>query len=354
MPHRSRPDDRPPRRLELAHRRGVERMDRRTDAAVQGGIKLAPFAARHHRPGRQPHRRQHRPDHHRVRREHLAQQRHGRPVRPSPLRRLHRPRLDLGPGVFQHRTGQHILGLGMGRDAEPRHVDPHDPHAVDFRRQQLQRHAGRCRHAKVRHHHRVIAVGIGQFMHRITNVFEELARDQCFGVEGHIAHTPPRAVEVAHEGQPVDTAGRTGQHRRHPPHPQADAQRAEGRAHRLRLVMRSLRIVRRILVEDLRLSRGPRCPLHLARTAHGSPSRPHPQARHHRHAAARPRHRSGARYRWRRSGLPRSFASRAGGKAGKLAVQPRKRLEVKHCHTPLPAISSEPRPCRACRHRSRG
>ena len=64
-----------------------------------------------------------------------------------------------------------------------------------------------------------------------ADVLEQLARDQRLRVERHIAHGPPRAVEMRGEGQAVDAAGRAGQDRRGPPHAQTDAQRPEGRAH---------------------------------------------------------------------------------------------------------------------------
>ena len=250
MPHGGRTDHGPAGGLEFAHRRRIERMDRGTDARVQRGIKLAPFAAGHHWPGGQTHRRQHRADHHRVGGKHLAQQGNRGAVRPALQRRLYGTRLDLGPGIFQHRPGQHILGLGMSGNSKARHVDADDAHTVYLAWQQLQRHARGGGHTKVGHHHRIIAVGIGQFMHRIADIFEQLAGDQGFRIERHIAHRAARAVEMRHEGQAIDTAGRTRQHRRHPAHPQADAQRPEGGAHGLRFVMRSLGVIGGVLIKN--------------------------------------------------------------------------------------------------------
>ena len=254
--------DRAARRLKFADGGGVEGVDRRDHAAVEGGVELAPFAAGDDRTGGEAHRRQHRADHHRVGGEHLAQERHGRAVAPARGRGLHRTRLDLRARVFQHRAGEHVLGLGMGRDAEARHVDADDPDAVDLGRQKLQRHAGGGRHAEVRHHDGVVLLRVRKLVHRVADVLEELARHQRFGVERHIADRAACAVEVAHEGQPVDAARRTREHGRHPPHPQADAQRAEGRAHALRLVVRTLRVVARELVEHLGVARGARRRLH--------------------------------------------------------------------------------------------
>jgi hypothetical protein len=68
-------------------------------------------------------------------------------------------------------------------------------------------------------------------------------RSPAFGIERHIADRAPRAVEMRGEGQAVDAAGRARQDRRRAPHAQTDAQGAEGRAHGLRLVMRTDRIV---------------------------------------------------------------------------------------------------------------
>jgi hypothetical protein len=52
--------------------------------------------------------------------------------RRAALGRLHGPCFGLFAGVVQHRAGQHVLGLGMGRHAEARHVDADDAHAVDL------------------------------------------------------------------------------------------------------------------------------------------------------------------------------------------------------------------------------
>ncbi len=153
---------------------------------VQGGVKLAPFAGRHHRAGRQPHGSQQAVDGDRVGREDLAHQGDGRQLGLAALGRGDRPRLDLGAGVVQHGAGQHVLGLGMGRHAEARHVDADDPHAVDLLGQHLQRHAGSSRHAEVRHHHRVVALRVGDLLDRLADVLVELARNQRFGIEGHV------------------------------------------------------------------------------------------------------------------------------------------------------------------------
>ena len=64
--------------------------------------------------------------------------------------------------VAQHGAGQHVLGLGMGRHAEARHVDADDAHAVD-----LASAAGRSGtpeavgHAEVDDDDGVVVVGLG-------------------------------------------------------------------------------------------------------------------------------------------------------------------------------------------------
>jgi len=147
------------RGLELAHDGGVERVDRGRDRAVERGVELAPFAGRHDRAGGQAHRLPAcAPMHHRIGREHLAQQGARSAARPAAPRRLHRARLDLGAGVGQHGAGEHVLGLGMSRHAEARHVDADDAHAVDLLRQQPQRHAADAVGTqRFDHHDRVIA-----------------------------------------------------------------------------------------------------------------------------------------------------------------------------------------------------
>jgi hypothetical protein len=111
--------------------------------AVERGIELAPFACRHDRAGGQAHRLEHHADADRIGREHLAQQRDRGLVGTTVARRLHRACWPRCGRKFQHGAGQHVLGFGMGRHAEARHVDADDAHAVDLLGQQLQRHAAR-------------------------------------------------------------------------------------------------------------------------------------------------------------------------------------------------------------------
>ena len=126
--------------------------------------------------------------------------------------------------IFQHRAGQHILGFRMGRHAEARHIDADDADAVDFLGQQLQRHARRGGHAKIGDDHRVVKLGIGHLEDRLADVLEQLAGDQGFGIERHIADGAARAVEMRGEGQAIDAAGRAGQDGRGAAHAQPNPQ----------------------------------------------------------------------------------------------------------------------------------
>jgi hypothetical protein len=101
--------------------------------------------------------------------------------------RLHRALLGLAAGVLEHGAGEHVLGLGMGRHAEARHVDADDAHAVDLLRQQPQRHAGGGGHAEVGDDDGVVLGRVGELVHGLAHVLEQLAGDQRLGVEGHVA-----------------------------------------------------------------------------------------------------------------------------------------------------------------------
>ena len=131
----------------------------------------------------------------------------------------------------------------MGRHAKSRHVDADDAHAVDLLRQGAQRHARRGGHAEIGDDDRVVERGIGEPMHRLADVLVEFSCDQSLGVERHVADRSLGAIEMRGEGEAVDAAGRARQHGGGAAHAQADTQGAEGRAHRLRLVVRSLRII---------------------------------------------------------------------------------------------------------------
>jgi hypothetical protein len=180
--------------------------------AVERGIELAPFARGHHGAGGQAQGLQHRADHHRIGREHLAQQGHGGLGGAPCARGGHRAGFGFGAGVLQHRAGQHVLGLRVRGHAEAGHIDADDAHAVDGLGQQLQRHAAGRGHAQVDDDHRCRTwPGRPACMHGVADVLEQLAGDQAFAVEGHVAHAAARAVEMRGEGQAVDAAGRAAQ-----------------------------------------------------------------------------------------------------------------------------------------------
>ena len=141
MPDGGRAHDRPARGLKFPHRGSIKRMDCRHCATVQRGIKLAPFAAGHHRSRSKAQRRQHLPDHHGIGGEHFAQKANRRAIGFAVLGHGNGACLNLAAGIVQHRAGQNIFGLSMGWNAKAWHVNAHDADAVDLIGQQAQRHA---------------------------------------------------------------------------------------------------------------------------------------------------------------------------------------------------------------------
>ena len=139
----------------------------------------------------------------------------------------------------------------MGRHAEAGNVDADDAYAVDLLGQEAQRNARRGRHAEIDDDDRVVLVRVGELEDRVADVLEELAGDQRFGIERHVADGALGPVKVRREGQAVDAAGRAAEHARRPAHAKPDPQRAEGRAHALRLVVRADGIVARVALERL-------------------------------------------------------------------------------------------------------
>ncbi len=257
--HRGRTHHRAARSLEFAHAGGVERVDGCSHAAVERGIELAPLAGRHHRTRSQAHGGEHLANDDRIGREHLTQQGHRGQVTPPGTRSGHRAADDFFAGVFQHRPGQHVFGFGMGGHTKTGHVDADDAHAIDLFGQELQRHATGGRHTQVDDHDGVHLVRIRFGVHRIADVFKQLARDQRLGVEGHITHTASSAVKMRCESESVHAAGRAGQDGGGALHAQAHAQRAKGRTHALRLVVWAgiglAWVVAGVLVQHLRLAR---------------------------------------------------------------------------------------------------
>jgi hypothetical protein len=98
-----------------------------------------------------------------------------------------------------------------------------------------------------------------ELMYGFSDVLEQLASDERFRVEGHIADASTRAVEVRRESQTVDTAGRAAEHGCRSLHAQTDAKRAERGTHALWLIVRTLRVIARVTLEDGRLSGRGRC-----------------------------------------------------------------------------------------------
>ena len=246
--HGGRANDGPACGLELAHRGGVERVDRSDADTVQGRIQLAPLAGRNYGPGNQVHGCQHLADDDRVGREHLTQQGHSRFVQAATTGRLHRAVHDFSAGVLEHGAAEHILGLGVGRYTKTGHINTNDAHTVDLFGQQLQRHAAGGGDTQVDDHDGIELRRVCLGVHRLADVFEQLAGDQGLGAEGYIAHTAARTVKMRCESQSVDAAGRARQNSLRAAHAQAHAQRTEGRAHALRLVMRTGVLVARVIL----------------------------------------------------------------------------------------------------------
>ena len=179
-------------------------MDGGDDRTVQRAVKLAPFARRNDRPGREAHRLQHRADLHRIGRKHFAQQRHGWFLGSGSARRLDRAVLRLIASELEHRPGEDVLGFRMRRHAEARHVDADDANAVDLLGQKPQRHARSGGHAKIHDDDRVVLGGIGKLEDRFADVLEELSGHQRFGIERNVAHRPLRAIKMRSKRQPID------------------------------------------------------------------------------------------------------------------------------------------------------
>jgi hypothetical protein len=85
--------------------------------------------------------------------------------------------LGFPAGVGQHRAGQYVFGLRMGRNAKPGHIDADDADPVDLLRQKAQWDARRRRHAEIDHHDGVILRGIGELEYSFADILEQLAGD---------------------------------------------------------------------------------------------------------------------------------------------------------------------------------
>jgi hypothetical protein len=209
----------------------------RRHRAGERAVEFAPLACRHDRTGGEPQGLEHASDHDRIDREDLTDQRHASATALRPAGARHGALLRLTARVGEHRAGEDILGLGVRRHAEARHIDTDDAHTVDLFRQQVQGHTGGGRHAEVDQHDGVVLVRIGELVGRLAQVLEQLAGHQGLGIEGHVADGALGAVEVRGEGQAVDAAGASRTAPSPCAHTQADAQGTEGRAHALRLIV---------------------------------------------------------------------------------------------------------------------
>ena len=183
-------------------------MDSGDCRAIKRCIKITPFARWHHWPSGEPKRLKQLTNANRISREHFAEQCNRWPIR-TLFGRSDRALLCLATRIGKHSASQHILCLSMGWHAETGHINPDDADAVDFLGQQLQRNARCGRHAEVGNDYGIIKLWVCDLKNRVTNILEQLASDERFGIKRHITNRPPRAVEMRSEGQPVNAAGRT-------------------------------------------------------------------------------------------------------------------------------------------------
>ena len=219
-------------------------MDRGDGGAVERAIEFAPLAGRDDRAGGEAERLQQAGDLHGVGGEHFAQQRDASAVpragRAAPATGPRSASLRAKFSMAAASTSLASACVGTPKPGTSMPMTRTPSISLGSRRK---RHAGGGRHAQVDDDDGVVFVGIGELEHRLANVLEQLAGDQRLRVERDVSDGAPRAVEMRGEGQAVDAAGGARQDGRRAAHAQADAQRAERRAHALRLVVRAGRIV---------------------------------------------------------------------------------------------------------------
>ena len=138
----------------------------------------------------------------------------------------------------------------MGGNSKSRHINAHNPNAVDLVGQKPQRHTRCCWNAQIGNHDRVIAFGVGHIMDSLADILEKLTSNERFGIERHIANRAPRTVEMAHEGKPIDATGRSAENGGCATHPQTHTKRAKSGTHALGFVMRALGVILGILIKD--------------------------------------------------------------------------------------------------------
>ena len=231
-------------------------MDRGHHGACQGSVELAPFPGRHHRPRGQTEGVEEHGEAYRIRGEHLTEEGHRGRLSTRTPRRSHGPLLRLGPGVGQHGPSQYVFGFRVSRHAEARNINSNNPDPVDRLWKKSQRYPGGRGHAEVGHHDGIVERRIGRALHRLLDVFKELARDQRFRVKGHVAYGAPRAIKMRGEGEAINAAGGPGKNGGRAPHAKPDPQRAEGWAHALRLIVGPFRVVLRELGHGFRVGAG--------------------------------------------------------------------------------------------------
>ena len=146
-PDRCRAHDRTTGGLELAEGCCIEGVHRARGSTVERGVQLPPLTGGNDRTRRESEGFEHRTDADRIRWKHLPNQRNGGRIGLPIAWRLHRAGLGLRARIVQHRPGEHVFRLGVGRHAKARHVDADDADAVYLFRQQLKRHAGGGRNA---------------------------------------------------------------------------------------------------------------------------------------------------------------------------------------------------------------
>ena len=238
-------------------------MDRCHCFAVQGGIQFAPLACGRNGADRQIHGRNHLRNDHGVCGEHLTQQGDGGLDTSRLAGCSHGASHGFLAGIVQHGASQHIFGLGMGGHTKPWHIDANDANTVDFFGQQLKRHTTGGGHTQVDDDDAVKLLRVRLSVNRLTNVLEQFAGHQGFGIEGHIAHGSASTIEMRGEGETVHAAGRAAQDGGGATHTQTHTQGTKCRAHALRLVVGTLGIVGGVLRQHFALARFGRRIQHL-------------------------------------------------------------------------------------------
>ena len=193
-------------------------MDRSDRATVERGVKFAPFTRWNDRPGGEAERFEHLADDHGVGREHLAQHCDRWSVGGSAFWRLNRASFDFLASVIQHCACKNVFGFCVGGNAKTWHVNADDAYTVDLIWKKAQRDTRCCWDAQVGDNHCIVTVGVSEVVDGFAYVFEQFAGDKRFGVEGYIADGAACPVEVRHERQAINTAGRARQNGRRPAH----------------------------------------------------------------------------------------------------------------------------------------